>query len=231
VPCYSNLPSLYILFIQSLLLQPHSSLQDIAPVVGCHNSSNHKIFPHSQDLQHLDFQFIVQISNTSSMVQYLNSIPNCLCSLQFQQCHNDVTPKLVVIPAFLKSRNNAKKKKTNLQCFRKKKIPTCFRNSCVICPHMQTVYSAITSNQGTPSQNPASTSNTTPIIPTTNPLTNTAPNPAQNPPAMAPVPTGMDLTIWANNQAPIMSLIPMLQMLTSQNQTPPSSGISFMNVP
>jgi len=37
------------------------------------------------------------------------------------------------------------------------------------------------------------------------------------PPALA----SMDPTIWANNQALIMSLIPTLQTLTSQNQAPP----------
>ena len=92
---------------------------------------------------------------------------------------------------------------------------------CDLPPHANHLFSHIASNPGTPSQNPASTSNPTPTIPTTNPPANPAPNPAQNPLAMAPVPTGMDLTIWANNQALIMSLIPMLQMLTSQNQAPP----------
>jgi len=38
---------------------------------------------------------------------------------------------------------------------------------------------------------------------------------------MPPAPAGMDPTIWANNQALIMSLIPTLQSITSQNQAPP----------
>jgi len=88
-------------------------------------------------------------------------------------------------------------------------------------PHANSLFSHIASNPGTPSRNLASTSNPTPTVPATNPPANRASNPAQNPPAMPLAPAGMDPTIWANNQAPIMSLIPMLQTLTSQNQAPP----------
>jgi len=88
-------------------------------------------------------------------------------------------------------------------------------------PHANSLFSHITSNPGTPSRNLASTSNLTPTVLATNPLANQASNPAQNPLAMPPAPAGMDLTIWANNQALIMSLIPTLQTLTSQNQAPP----------
>jgi len=45
------------------------------------------------------------------------------------------------------------------------------------------------------------------------------------PPALA----GMDPTIWANNQALIMSLIPMLQTLTSQNQALPPRPLKEMD--
>jgi len=38
---------------------------------------------------------------------------------------------------------------------------------------------------------------------------------------MPPAPAGMDPTIWANNQALIMSLLPTLQALTLQNHPPP----------
>jgi len=105
----------------------------------------------------------------------------------------------------------------------------------------------ISSNPATPSRNAASTSNTTltnhptnlnpvvnlvvnPIVnlivnpvvnPVFNPAINLAVNPVLNPPAMPPAPAGMDPTIWVNNQALIMSLLPTLQALTSQNHPPP----------
>jgi len=88
-------------------------------------------------------------------------------------------------------------------------------------PHANHLFSHIASNPGTPSWNLASTSNTTPTVLATNPLANQAPNLAQNPLAMPPALAGMDLTIWVNNQALIMSLIPTLQSIMSQNQAPP----------
>jgi len=97
-------------------------------------------------------------------------------------------------------------------------------------PHANHLFSHIASNPGTPSRNLASTSNMTPAIPATNPPANRAPNPAQNPPAMPPALAGMDPTIWANNQALIMSLIPMLQSITSQNQAQPTKPLKEMDV-
>jgi len=97
-------------------------------------------------------------------------------------------------------------------------------------PHANSLFSHIASNLGTPSQNLASTSNLTPTIPATNPPANRAPNPAQNPPAMPLALAGMDPTIWANNQALIMSLIPTLQTLMSQNQAPPLRPPKEMDV-
>jgi len=97
-------------------------------------------------------------------------------------------------------------------------------------PHANCLFSHITSTPGTPSRNLASTSNTTPAILATNRPANWAPNPAQNPLAMLPVPAGMDPTIWANNQALIMSLIPMLQSIMLQNQAQPAKPPKEMDV-
>jgi len=97
----------------------------------------------------------------------------------------------------------------------------------------------LASNPATPSQNVASTSNTTstnhplnstplanpiinPIInPVINPVINLVVNLAPNPLVIPPAPAGMDPVIWANNQALILSLLPTLQTLTMQNQPPP----------
>jgi len=106
-------------------------------------------------------------------------------------------------------------------------------------PHADSMFRHLASNLATPSQNVASTSNTTltnhPLNPTplTNPITNPiinlvinlavnpVGNPAPNSLAIPPAPASMDLVIWANNQALILSLIPTLWTITAQNQPPP----------
>jgi len=102
-------------------------------------------------------------------------------------------------------------------------------------PHTDTMFRHLSSNLATPSQNVASTSNTTltnhpinpnPIVnPIANPVINPVINPASilalNPPAIPPAPTGINPAIWVHNQALIMSLLPTLCMLTMQNQPPP----------
>jgi len=131
-------PIPFLPFTQSSLLQPHSSFWGVAWILGCRNSPTNKIFlcsPRSLDSG---------LSNSLNEVSVSNSIPNCPCSHRFQQCPNAVTLERVIIPAFLKSENNAVKKKTN-PCWsskKKKKITTCFKNSCAIRLHMQTVSSA-----------------------------------------------------------------------------------------
>jgi len=69
----------------------------------------------------------------------------------------------------------------------------------------------LSSNLATPSQNAASTSNTTSTKPPANlnpnPVIDLAINLVLNPLAMPPAPAGMDLTIWVNNQALIMVLL------------------------
>jgi len=102
-------------------------------------------------------------------------------------------------------------------------------------PHADTMFRHISSNLATPSQNAASTSNTTltnhpanlnlVVNPVVNPVFNLAINPAinpvPNPLAMPPAPAGIDPATWAHNQALIMSLLPTLQTLTLQNHPPP----------
>jgi len=159
------------------------------------------------------------------------SIPNCLCSHRFsamsQQCDSR-TGHYASLPEVREQHREEEEEPPLIQEEEEDHHPLqeLLRDPP---PHANRLFSHIASNPGTPSWNLASTSNTTPTVPATNPPANRAPNLTQNPPAMPLAPAGMDPTIWANNQALIMSLIPMLQSITSQNQAPPPRPLKEMD--
>jgi len=126
--------------VHSFKLTPPSRVLLKSLAVAIRQRTRSSYIPKIPRLQ--TFRFVGRTSHFPERGVSILQYPKLYCSHQFQQCPNDVTLEPVVIPAYPRSGNNLTKK-TNFCCFGKKqKITTRFKNSCAICPHMQTVSSA-----------------------------------------------------------------------------------------